>query len=460
MQSAMETLLLENDLVQWIEDHRRQLFEELEATEASFRTNCLEFRNVGYPLFPRLAIVSSAFFEAARYLGETMLQVLEKVIRVFESDSETQEFFRLTPEARDLAAINPGYARRIRISRFDTLLDTASGTLKILENNTDCPAGVIFTGRVMQLMLQMPTLVRFIERHAVLREDPIRKADAFIETLLDVFQEFRGAHVYPASVCLLQPRGRVTNEVRAISRILTDRGLKSVVADPRDMVFTGGALYAGGMPVELIWNKINTVDFEKLDPAAAMESLLEACRKRVVCHVNSFQARYVTESKLCLAYLLDPRFHKHFTSDELAMVRQAIPWTRRLADCDVEYRGQKWEVRQLAIEQREQFVLKAAYDIRGDGVTIGRATDSQTWRQLIERCWDRAYVLQEYVEPPKLPVPERSDHSWAWKKFSLDLFMFNGRFQGFGSKIADGEKLNLFQGGSKLPVFSVREMYL
>ena len=117
------------------------------------------------------------------------------------------------------------------------------------------------------------------------------------------------------------------------------------------------------------------------------------------------------------------------------------------------FNDKEYNLKDLAITYKDSFVLKIAYDIRGDGVTIGKSVTQDEWRDLIEKNWNKPFILQEFIEPPTTSIFKSQDHS-EQMKFSLDFFMFNGKFQGFGSKVSNSDKLNIFKGGSKLAIFS------
>jgi len=450
----MNGIAYEEELLARLAERGDGLFDELQAVEEDFARSGRTFRNVDYPLSPRVLIVSPELRRQAEELGERMIAILERVIDLYLAEEETRRFFMLDSRAEDWVGIAPGYRRRIRISRFDTFLSPEGDGLRILENNTDCPAGTVFTGFVMELARATPTLARFLSALPPLCADPIASPDAFVGALLSAFAEFSGGEAPPERICVLQPGGRATPEVREQLRIFAERQLSAVVADPRKLAYRGGRLLAEDLPVDLVWNKVNTVYFEELEPAS-VAGLIEACRDRAVCHVNSFAARYVTESKLCAAYLSEPRFRAKFSAEDQALLARAIPWTRKLEDGEVRFAGRDYDLKELALERQHGMVLKTSYDIRGDGVTIGRSVSAAEWRERLDRCWGRPFVLQDYVAAPELQVPRRGQAEPGRKRFSLDLFLFDGRFQGFGSKMSEGEKLNLFQGGSKLPIFSL-----
>lgn len=453
----MQGLLFEDRYQQIVGQRANRLADEIRDVQAEADAEGLRYANKPFPLFPRVTVLPAAWREEIARDAEAMLDVLEKVIRLYGEDEATRRYFMLDQRAQELVAIEPGYGRKIRINRFDTYLVPGEERFQILENNTDCPAGVIFTGRVYDVIRRIPSVQAYLQELPPLRDEPIHGTDAFVSILQDTYAEFRPGTPL-RRVAILQVRGKASPEVREMTQVFVDRGLQAVIADPRDLVYKDGRLFADGVELQLIWNKINTADFIPLLPELeAAQDFLEACRDQAVCHMNSFQARFITESKLCMAYLCDPQFAHHFTAQERQLIARHIPWARKLTDGQVEYRGEQVDLFTLAVEQREQLVLKTSYDIRGEGVVLGVQTDPKRWEELLKECWDRDYIVQERVPAPEVPVPAPDGVGFAWKKCSADLFMFGGRFQGFGSKLSDELKVNIFQGGSKQPILSLAE---
>lgn len=440
-----------------IDRQGQNLFEQVRRVEDDVARRGLAYRNTAFTLLPRVTVLSSEQRDELSDVAERLINVLEKVIQIFAVDQVTRSYFLLKEHWEELAAIDPLYGRRIRISRFDTYLTRGPERFKVLENNTDCPAGVIFTGRVNEVLKKIPVFAAFLEELPPVRREMIDGPDAFCDELLSAYEEFRGRR-QPVGVAVLQVRGKASVETQEMIKLFGQRGLPAVVCDPRDMRYVDGRLTSNGTAVDLVWNKINTADFVPLlEDFEPPEDYIRACSEHTICQVNSFAARFVTESKLCLAYLSDPAFGDRFTPSERTLIDRHIPWSRRLiGDPEVEFCGERYRLRELAVERREDLVLKAAYDIRGDGVTIGRSITQEEWRSLLERRWDRPFILQEFIPPPQLDVPcSDSPISYELRNFSVDLFMFGGHFAGFGSKLSGQLKVNVFQGGSKQALVSV-----
>jgi PhzF family phenazine biosynthesis protein len=440
-----------------IERHGADLFAQVDRVEDAVAEGGLIYRNKSFPLLPKITVLSARQRDELATLAERLSDLLEKVLRIFATDADTRGYFMLKDSWYDLASIDPGYGRRIRIARFDTYPADAVERLKVLENNTDCPAGVLFTGRVNQVLAMVPAFAVFLRGLPPVFREPIDAPDGFFDALLAAYEEWSGRRA-PVGVAVLQLRNRVSPEAHEMIKLLRLRKIVAVACDPRDLRFVAGKLRCGNVAVDLVWNKINTADFVPLLEASdAPEEYLQACRERAVCQVNAFDARFVTESKLCAAYLTEPRFRDHFSAAERALIDTHIPWTKRLVgNPELEFAGSQTSLRQLARGQREDLVLKVAYDIRGDGVTVGRAVSQADWERALERAWDGPYVLQQFVPPRQVDVPcVGSPPGFLPHNFSVDLFMFGGQFAGFGSKLSRQLKVNVFQGGSKQALVSV-----
>ncbi|MGF7046234.1 hypothetical protein J2T13_000710 [Paenibacillus sp. DS2015] len=453
----MQRFLYEQDYKYMVERSGGCLEEEIRELEGKLEDNGYIYRNKPFKLYPRVVILSSSDRELIRNDSEKLIDILEKVIRIYEKDEITQHYFMLEGLAAKLVAIKPGYKRNIRISRFDTYLVNSGDVFKVLENNTDCPAGVIFTSRVNEVLRQIPSLSSYIKKLPPLHEEGIHKPDSFINELISTFYEFSNGSKL-RSVAILQVNNNASLEVKEMVKLLHETGIQSVVADPRNLKYQDGKLYAGHLQIELLWNKINTVDFAPLlTEPEKLTDLISACMDQTVCHVNSFQARFITESKLCMSYLSEPDFRKHFTKDEISLLDKHIPWARKLSGVYENHNGETWNKREYIKLNREKLVLKTAYDIRGEGVDIGLSTSQEQWEKLIDQSWDGPYIVQELVTAPEIQVPIEKNNALTSKKFSADFFMFGGLFQGFGSKLSDELKVNVFQGGSKQAIFSIRD---
>ena len=402
------------------------------------------FQNIAYPLALPPLLVDTAALPVIRDLAERYVGVLEKLVRLYRRDKDVRAFFGLDGSADELVDAEGDVDRSIAVCRLDGYVD-AEGALHVLENNADCPAGTLFTSRLNRLIRAL--IAPVLESAPVLAMDD---GDPFTEMLAG-----RGG----SQIVVLQVRGKANIESQEVAAALSLRGIPSAVADPRDLELTCDGLIHEGQAVGLVWNKINMsawLDLVREAPCVVATLAAAARHENGPVMFNSFGARHVAETKTSLALLHDRQFRSRFDAAERELIERLVPWTVRLdRESVAELDGREWPVPDLAAARQQDLVLKQRYDIRGDGVTVGRAVTPAEWNAAVAGAWNSGAVLQRYIAPVRYPVVRAGDERTSDLNISLDSFVFDGRLVGLGAKASAGAKVNLFQGGSKLAVMAV-----
>lgn len=419
------------------------------------------FQNTPYcpSLVPLL--VDRAAVAALIPVVETYVQALERTLVRYLGDAAMRSWFGLGAAAEALVCAEGAGRARVRVCRLDGYVDSGAGPagepgrLQVLENNADAPAGTLFTPRVNAYVAAASG---YRPRPAL----PMEHAeDAFLDVLCGA--DPRGADL-PGDggagrvVRILQPAGRSNRESVEVAAALRRRGMDAEVIDPRQLRAGGARFCHDGRPVDVIWNKINTVGWQQLldEAPELVDPWCASLAAGGTRHVNGFAARYLAESKLCHAWLSTDDGLRGLEPAERRAVAALVPPTARARpDGTVPWLPDAG-LAEAATRHQDELVLKAPYDIRGDGVTVGRAVDPAQWAARLAAVLGAGGVpgtdgvLQRYVAPTEVPVV--TDRR-AVLRSSLDWFVFDGRVAGLGSKAGVGHKVNLFQGGTKLAVF-------
>lgn len=412
------------------------------------------FQNKDYPLSPFPLAVSASRLEEHRRTAERYVSLLERVLRLYHSSADVRAYFNLSAEEDALVRADTSLTPAIRISRLDGYIALTDGRVRFLENNTDCPAGILFTERLNVLV------DRIVERVAPeaarsLVALPLDQTDCARRELLAAYRQQGGEKEQPV-IGVLQIKGRANVESLEMAEEFSARGTPTFVADPREVTVSADGVRVEGRQADIVWNKVNTVYWNQLvaDTPSLLGRWAEVIASGRVCHVNPFGPRYVTESKSCAAFLQEPEFAHHFEEPEREFLRQVLPWSRRMeAGKVVEYAGEQREITELLLARQADFVIKEPYDIRGDGVTIGRAVERDLWRRKVELAARTGYTAQEFIAGQTYPVLVGvRELTVVPMTASLDSFMFGGSLRGLGSKAGTGYKVNVFQGGQKLAV--------
>ncbi len=411
------------------------------------------FRNTDFELPPvPLCIRESKATEVASSLA-AYVRLLGKVVSISRRETAVQDWFGLDRSARLLLAAEGEAVPSPWVCRLDGYVEAGSGELRILENNADAPAGTLFTPRINCLIfdaLAALGLARDVPAPLTYMDEQVF-VDSLLEAAKTTAKHMAGKESEPVAAAVLAIKGRESVEVVEMVETLRRRGLDAQVADPRSLEVRRGQAFLSGMKVDLCWNKVNTCNWLGLcQDEQLVRRWAAALETTPLVHVNSFGSRYVAESKLALAFLQEEKFQSFFTEEERLLVSRLLPWTRRIVPGAKSRDGQSLIDDLLA--RPGAYVLKDHYDIRGDGVTIGVASDAPGWQDAVANAVRTGNVAQEFVRPTTYPDIRVGHDQVHFHSMSLDTFLFGGRPIGFGSKAGGGPKVNVFQGGKKVAV--------
>jgi hypothetical protein len=410
------------------------------------------FQNKNFPLSPLPLLLRHQVAAELGTSAEAYVRLLNKIVRLFLTDESVRHWYGLGEVAEALVMADRRLGGEVAVCRLDGYLERATERPVLLENNADAPAGSMFTARINRMIQSLLDQVGACPGEL----SPLTYTDE--ASLLRVLGDCaaRGGVRTPRHVAILQPAGAATRESVEMAAAFTAHGVDAYLADPRSLSISGDRAYFAGRPADVCWNKVNTAPWcaAVAKDAEVAERWIRAVSGTSLVHVNPFGARYVAENKLSVALPQEPRFGHLFTAGERALAARLLPWGRKVDRAALAPDGTRPLIDDLW-ENPAEYVLKQSYDIRGDGVTIGRAVSHSAWRDAVERAVLNGHLAQRYVPPTAYPTVSRSDPAVVPMPVSLDTYVLNGRVRGFGSKASLNARVNVFQGGQKLAVHVV-----
>lgn len=109
----------------------------------------------------------------------------------------------------------------------------------------------------------------------------------------------------------------------------------------------------------------------------------------------------ILSSKLNLSLLSENEDSGLFTPQEEKLIRDYIPWGRKLLPGTTTYHGEKVEMEDFVHRHQDNLVLKPAVGYGGDGILIGHNTSPEEWRSAISTGFEQqSWLIQEHVETP------------------------------------------------------------
>ncbi|HET7745683.1 MAG TPA: hypothetical protein VFM29_00185 [Vicinamibacteria bacterium] len=393
--------------------------------------------------FPRPNLVSPAEYAEVRSVCRAIFAAVEKV----EARLGTALWDRvgLTPEERELAAIDPGYRRSSPTSRLDSFL-TRDG-YHFVELNAESPAGIAYAEVLVDLFLDLPVVRRFQERWRLSR---FRARDRMLEVLLGCYREAGGRADKPTIAIVDYEEVPTRTEHHLFREFFESRGYPSIVCDPRHLSYEGGRLRHQGTEVDIVYKRLLVNEF--LERAAELQALLQACRDHAVVMVNPFRCKPI-HKKAIFAVLTDDELQPLFTAEERAAIAAHVPWTRRLDEVRTTREGQAIDLPAYVRANRAALVMKPNDEYGGKGVFMGAEMTDTEWDEALARALREPYVVQEKVELRREAFPEVGPDGLRFRDLVVDLdpFLFDGEVEGFLTRLSGTSLANVTSGGGQVP---------
>jgi uncharacterized circularly permuted ATP-grasp superfamily protein len=377
-----------------------------------------------------------------RDAAETLWRLGERLATAAAADARLMKEFCLSDDEIRLAEIDPGYGVASTAARADAFI--LPDSLQFAEYNGESPAGAGYSQRLSELFDEAPLMTRFKERFEARHYTPI--AD-LLGALLESYRDWGGVE-RPPRVAIVDWREVPTwSEFELLREAFEAAGVPTVIADPRDLVFDGRTLIAGGAPVHLVYRRVLINDIvARRDECRA---LVGAYAARAVCVANTLRCK-IPHKKAFFAVLTDERYAGLFTPAERQVIAAHVPWTRVVREDMAD------DIRR----RRERLVLKPNDEYGGTGVTLGWETPESAWDGAIANALreaDRGWVAQERINVRREVFPVCEGTAITERNMLVDLapYLFRGRMAGFLTRLSATGLANVTSGGGQVPAFVV-----
>lgn len=370
-------------------------------------------------------------------------QLGERVVAAAMEDRSLFAELCLSDAEASLASIDPGYGVASTAARADAFLLPES--LQFAEYNAESPAGAGYTQGLSELFDHEPLMASFKQHYDARHYTPVPK---LLTALLESYRDWGGT-ARPPQMAIVDWREVPTwSEFELLRDAFTAAGVPTVICDPRDLTFDGTTLRAGDTAIDFVYRRVLINDM--VARAEECRALVDAYRARAVCVANTLRCK-IPHKKAFFAVLTDDRFARLFSSDERALIRKHVPWTRVVRDGPI--------VEDLR-KRREQLVLKPNDEYGGTGVTLGWEATPGDWDTVIARALeeqDRGWIAQERIAVRRELFPVCGADGIQERDMLVDFapYLFRGRLAGFLTRLSATGLANVTSGGGQVPSFVV-----
>lgn len=156
---------------------------------------------------------------------------------------------------------------------------------------------------------------------------------------------------------------------------------------------------------------------------------------------------YILHSKIWLALLCDPNYHKLLSAEEIAAIKTFIPESHRIDASNLD----------ALLSDKDRLIFKLSNSGEGKDVLIGSEHSQAELRAVLESRLDE-WIAQEFVYTLAPAFPQTHWTQSVQQNAVLGLYHIDGRYSGFLLRCnARSRVVNLASGGKAAWVLSVSD---
>jgi hypothetical protein len=402
----------------------------------------------------RPRFLTSDQFRFLQQCVRLLLPAFDKAYRAAIADATLRAQLGLLPQEEELMGYEPRFACPFPTSRLDAFF-VSEQELYFTEYNTETPAGAAYNDVLTEVFFGLPVMGAFLRRYRVV---PLPARPGVLHALLDAYQQWLGRRE-PPRIAIVDWREVPTfSEFVLFAEYFKSQGLPCVIADPREVEYRNGRLFAGDFHISLIYKRV-LID-ELLERGGLDHPLVRAVRDGAVCMVNPCRCK-ILYKKASLAVLSDERSAPLFTAAQRQAIAAHIPWTRRIEERHTEYAGQTIDLIPFVLRNRERFLLKPNDAYGGKGIVLGWQVDADVWEKAVTAALAEPFIVQQRINLPRETFPHWSEGRVCFIDPMLDTnpFICNGEYMDAClTRISTEDLLNVTAGGgSTVPTFLIEE---
>jgi glutathionylspermidine synthase len=441
-----------------IEHYHALLTDELAAETQAQLDDQLQRRGLFFGERPLCTVLRPRFFTPNQYSFLKarcclLLRAFDTAYQAAMADDSFRRQFRLFDWEEELIRHEPGFHDPSPVSRLDAFFVAERGGLRFTEYNAETPAAASYNDLLAAVFFGLPVMREFLRRYEV-RAQPSRHN--VLHALISAYHQWSGRRDRPR-IAIIDWREVPTYSEFVISAdYFRSQGIETTIADPREVEYRNGKLYAGDLAVDLIYKRV--LISELVERGGLDHPIVRAVADGAVCMVNSFRCK-ILHKKASLAVLSDERNAHLFDASEIEAVEAHIPWTRVVEERRTIFHGREIDLVPFMHEHRDQLVLKPNDEYGGAGIVLGWESDDSAWASAVEQALREAFVVQERIQLPREAYPSMVEGKLQFYERIIDTapFAFYGDYMdGCLTRLSTESLVNVTTGGgSSLATFIV-----
>lgn len=321
--------------------------------------------------------------------AETLHSAIDRMEKLALSTPSLMSRMEMLPAEKMLASIDPGYSQLAVTSLLDTHLN--NGTLQFVGYTAETPVGAIYGETLNNLFYDAAPVKEFRKKHPLAKMGGTKP---LLQSLLKVYKEFGGKR--KPNIAILEFRqpfqSSDSGEYVLLTEIFRREGYAAEVITPDQLEYRNGVLRRGEFQIDIVYRRVRASEF--LVRFDLNQPLVRAYRDRAVCVVNSFRSE-LAQKKAIFDLLTDESITATFPNAERKVIRDFIPWTRRVVAGFTSRGEEQIDLPAFILANRATLVLRPNDDSSERQTYVGADMDDSAWEKALKTALRGSYVVQE-----------------------------------------------------------------
>lgn len=355
-----------------------------------------------------------------------------KVTDRFIVDPEYRKSFGYPRFIEDMILRENKYGIHAPIGRFDIFFNDI-GDYKFCELNTDGSSAMNEDNTLARILLGSKALKEFGEEYSLENRELI---DSWVRESLKLYRRWKGRDHDPNVAIVDFTESGTSAEFIEFQNAYKRLGIKCIIADPRELVFREGSLFKEDYKIDLIYRRI--VTFELIQKAEEIPDFIEAYMADAMCTIGTIRSQII-HNKLFFKKLHDKDTQEFLTEEERIFIKKHIPFTGVLSGDE--------SVLSEVIMNKDNYIIKPMDMNASQGVFVGKDNSQGSWERVVREAFNRDYLFQEFVDPPKRSFLVANETGFSIEEFKaiVGLFSYNESYAGLYTRLS---KDNIISGVS------------
>ncbi len=447
-------------LNQAIDDYHALLNDEIAQQSQEQIDDQLRRQGLFFGDRPLCTVLRPRFFttQSYRFLQRALgplLSAFDKAYRAALKNPEILAQFMLEPWEEELIQVDPGYYPPNPTSRLDTFFFPESEVLLVTEYNAETPAAPAYNDALAEAFLGLPIMHAFERRYEV---RPLPARHHMMHVILDAYERWAGSFKRPLIAILDWHEVPTYSEFVLFEKYFHSQGYECIIADPREVDYRNGGLYAADQRIDLIYKRV--LISELYEQGGLKHPVIQAVKDGAVCMVNGFRCK-ILYKKAALAVLDDDENAHLYSKREIAAIESLVPWTRLVRERHTQYQGKPIDLIPFLQKNKDDFVIKPNDDYGGRGIVLGWQASQGVWEAALLTALQKPTIVQQRIPLPTEAYPSLVGGrvEISERLFDTAPFIWHGEYASSClTRLSTDPLLNVTAGGgSTLPTFLIEK---